>query len=178
VILTAYDASGDATPQQVATVTIANHVPPPTTTTTTTLRGLGRKGAVPPAGVHGLKRRRVDVRAKLVWHFVHRRTELRTIRFDRKLPRNTRLSLTCAGHGCPVRRLATGRRSLRLFLTALHGRQFRPGDTLILTFSRPHRLPERVQLTMRAHRKPLVKVLAHAPRTHTHHRKRHKRHKR
>jgi hypothetical protein len=31
---------------------------------------------------------------------------------------------------------------------------------VILSFSRPHRLPERVQLTMRAHRKPRLKVLA------------------
>jgi hypothetical protein len=149
VILTAYDASGDATPVQVATVGIDNQsstVGPPVPTAST-----GKKSS---------RRHRVDVHAKLYWHFIDRRTEFAKIRFDHALPRNTRISLVCTGRGCPVHRLAAGRRSVDLFLAALHGRQFRPGDKVTLSFSRPHRLPERVQLTMRAHRKPRLKVLA------------------
>ena len=151
VILTATDASGDSTPTQVATVTVDNH---PVTTTT-----LGHTGITAPKGPRGPRKHHVDIHAKLFWSYAHRQTRFARIRFDHRLPAHTTITLTCTGKGCPVHRLRTKGGHVKRFLAGLYRRRFRAGDTVTLTFSRPHRVSERVRFTMRVRRTPRLKVL-------------------
>src|SRR6202012_4046197 len=84
VILTAYDASGDAAPTVVATVTVQNNVatqvlPPPTK----------------PGAVH--------TKLEMLWHWTPARTVLTKLVIQR-FARSATITVRCGGRRCPFKR--------------------------------------------------------------------------
>jgi hypothetical protein len=143
VILTAYDVSGDATPVQVSTVTVANHIG--TLSVPIKRRAKG----------HGHHVRPVKVKAKFKWDWRGATTRLDFARFGR-LPRRGRITLRCSGKRCPFTRLSVGRRGVTHLKHKLVRRVFRPGQTLEVTISAPHRVAERGLMTIQAGALPIV----------------------
>jgi hypothetical protein len=156
VILTAYDVSGDATPVQVSTVTVTNH--------TGTV-------SVPIATVRSARnhRRPLKVKAKFKWDWRGATTRLDFARFG-TLPKGGHIALRCRGAHCPFGRLSTGRAGVGHLRRKLVRRVFRPGQTLEVTISAPHRAAERGRIVIRAGALPVVKA-ARAPQ---HHHKKHR----
>jgi hypothetical protein len=142
VILTAYDVSGDATPVQVSTVTVANH------TGTVSVPIVHR-------GTSHHRRRAVKVKARFKWDWRGATTRLDFARFG-KLPRGGRIELRCHGKGCPFTRLSAGRRDVKHLRHKLAHRVFRPGQTLEVTITVPHRIAERGLMTIQAGALPVV----------------------
>lgn len=126
VILTAYDASGDPDPVQVATARVKN-------TGTVKLRPTGK----------------LHAHLTLAWRWTLKRSTLTGIRASH-LPARARVALTCKGKGCPFRtRWATRGKLKRL---AHHS--FRPGDTLTIRISARGDKPERARLKIRRGKVP------------------------
>ncbi len=136
VILTAYDVSGDATPVQVATVTVANRVG------TTT--------------VHPSRRRRA-IRTKVTfkWDPRARSTRLIWTHFGR-LPARAHVTVTCRGHRRPFHRLRASTRSIAGLERQLRHRTFHAGDRLTVTITAPRRRRETGTIRIRDGRLPVT----------------------
>jgi hypothetical protein len=144
VILTAYDASGDATPVQVSTVIVANHI------------GTVSVPIVHRGKSHGHHRRRpLTVRARFKWDWRGATTRLDFARFG-PLPKRGRVVLRCTGADCPFTHLSAGRRGLKRLKHKLVNRVFRPGQTLEVTITAPHRIAERGLITIQRGALPIV----------------------
>jgi hypothetical protein len=102
---------------------------------------------LPTRATHG-KRRRVRVLVALWWTWEGPVTVLRRVRIHR-FPRAATLAVSCRGKGCPrIDRTATSRREPAL-VRSLPGRRFRAGDQLRITIAAPHKIPERIRVTIR-----------------------------
>jgi hypothetical protein len=104
---------------------------------------------------------RRGVRAQFVisWAWLRRLTTLRSMTV-RRLPRNGRVTLRCAGRGCPklTVRSVSAKRVGRL-LRAVRGRRFTVGDRLLITVSAPHRTTEWIELEIRDNRRPRARLV-------------------
>jgi uncharacterized protein YuzE len=127
-------------PPPVATPVVTTPVPTPLPT--------------PPAGTRAHPRVRVKVLISWTWN--RARTRVHEARIGR-LPRTGKLTVSCAGRGCPFRVRSTGAKRLKAFTQRLRGTVFRAGDRVTITVSAPGRVSERGVLTIRNGRKPLVK---------------------
>jgi hypothetical protein len=154
VILTAYDVSGDPTPIQVATVTVANHT------------GSVSVPIVHRSKRHGHRLAPLKVSAKFKWDWRGATTRLDFARFGR-LPKGGHIVLRCRGKRCPFKLLKTGRAGVGHLQHKLAKRAFRPGQKLDVTISAPHRTAERGTIVIQAGALPVVK----AAKGHTHHAK-------
>ncbi len=142
VVLTAYDASGDATPVQVATVTIANQTGATTITP-------------PPAKQKRMPR--VTARVVLSWRWNRARTVLTALRFNR-LPRDATVVFSCHGPECPITTVTARRRRLARAVTRVVGRAFHAGEQLLLAIAAPGHVPEVAQTTIRRDRLPVTRL--------------------
>ena len=137
VILTAYDVSGDATPVQVATITVANH------TATQTLPAPTKPG-------------RVHAKLEMSWRWTPAHTVLTKLVL-RKFARSAQITVTCTGKRCPFKTKKGDGRHVKRFVQAMVHRAFHPGQTLTVTISQPHLTSERGQVIFRRNRKPVTK---------------------
>ncbi|HEY1567339.1 MAG TPA: hypothetical protein VGF68_09985 [Solirubrobacteraceae bacterium] len=139
VTLTAYDASGDATPVQVSTITVANHqatqvLPPPT------------------------KAGSVHTQVEMHWRWYPTRTVL-THLVVRRFARSATITVRCEGRRCPFKVTRGDGRHVRRFVKAMVGRVFHSGQKLTVVIAQPRRRAERGQIAIRRNRKPLAKPL-------------------
>ena len=134
VILTAYDASGDPAPVQVATVRTRNF-----------------------SATQRLPRPRRGVRARVAisWRWSSTRTVLTRIALA-DVPRAGTVTVTCHGRGCPIRTVRSDRRHLAVLARHLRGRSFRPGDRLALTITAAGRRAQRAEIVIRPDAIPRV----------------------
>jgi hypothetical protein len=135
VILTAYDVSGDPTPIQVSTVTVANH-------TGTVSVPIVRRGK-------GHQRRALKVKARFKWDWRGATTRLEFARFGR-VPRGGSIRVACAGARCPFDALIATPTKVRRLERKLRHRVFRPGQIIRVTIRAPHRAAERGTLVIQA----------------------------
>ena len=109
-----------------------------------------------PRGRHALR-----IRLSLSWTWRYAVTRL-----DRAtagtMPGRTRITLACAGRGCPRHSTmsATGARRVRRLLKSLHGRRYRAKDVLRITLSARGYRAERAQITFRVGRLPVARLLS------------------
>jgi hypothetical protein len=139
VILTAYDASGNATPTVVATVTIQNStatqvLPPPT------------------------KAGSVHAKLEMRWHWTPARTVLTKVRLS-KFARSATITVRCSGRRCPFKAKRGDGRHVRRFVKAMERRVFHSGQKLTVTIAQPRLVSERGQVIFRHNRKPLTRPL-------------------
>jgi hypothetical protein len=139
VILTAYDASGDATPVQVATVTVRNHsatqsLPAPT------------------------KPRSVHTKVELTWGWTTASTILKKLTIH-EFARSATITITCQGRRCPFKVKRGDGRHVKRFVKALERRVFHSGQKLTITIAQPHLRSERARVTIRRNKKPAARAL-------------------
>ncbi len=139
VILTAYDASGNATPTVVATVTIQN------STVTQVLPAPTKAGSV-------------HAKLELSWHWTPARTVLTNLRL-RRFARSATIAMRCSGRHCPFKLTRGDGRHVKRFVKAMVHRVFHSGEKLTITIAQPHLRSERAQVTIRRNRKPAAKTL-------------------
>jgi hypothetical protein len=137
VILTAYDASGDAAPRQIGLVTVRNHA-----------------GTV--SVPHSRRRGRVHTAITLRWTWSARRTVLDWVHIGR-LPPGATLVLSCAGRGCPFRRRTARGAGIARLLHRLRGRRFHAGDRLTVALGASGQRSERGVLVIRSDARPAVR---------------------
>ncbi len=103
--------------------------------------------------------RAVHARFVISWSWNGAHTTLRSITVA-KLPRNARLSVSCAGRGCPRLKVrsASAHRVSKL-LHGLGGKRFRAGDKVHLTVTAPRHRAERIELQIRTGRLPGARLL-------------------
>jgi hypothetical protein len=133
-----------------------NYVAPPPSIGTTPIK----PPAPPRKGAHK-KHKKNHVRTRIVvsWQWHGPVTELTKLRFQR-LPRRARVTITCAGHGCPRARASASARHLGSLRRRLVGRTFQSGDRIRIRVSAPGDLGELAQLVIRAGREPSARLLA------------------
>jgi hypothetical protein len=109
-----------------------------------------------PKARHGLK-----VKMLLSWTWRYGVTWLGKVKIGR-LPKHSRLTIRCAGRGCPRRQRmsATGVRRIRRLLRRLRGRRYRAGDVLRISLTAPGYRPERAKVVIRYAELPLAKLLS------------------
>ena len=110
----------------------------------------------PPPGTR--RHPRVRVKITISWTYNRARTRLHRIQMSR-LPRGARVTVTCAGHGCPLKRRSAKAAHVKLLERRLQGTTYRAGDRLGITVSAPGRVSERARLTMRNGRLPRAALL-------------------
>lgn len=113
-----------------------------------------------PVATH-TPRRHAWARFSVTWHWRGTVTTARAVSVSR-LPARTGAQASCTGPGCPDLRVtsASGARAARALLRDLPGRRFHSGDALLLTFRAPRHAPERVRVTIRDGRHPVLRLLA------------------
>jgi hypothetical protein len=139
VIITAYDASGNPAPVQVATVTIHNH---------TATQSLPQPK----------KPRSVHTQVEITWHWTTASTVVKQLTFH-KLARSATMTVSCSGRRCPFKTATGDGRHVARFARSLVHRAFRPGQKLTVTIAQPHLRSERAQVTIRRDRKPAVRAV-------------------
>jgi hypothetical protein len=139
VTLTAYDASGDPAPVQVATVTVANH------TATQTLPAPRKPG-------------RVHTTVAMRWRWSRSRTVLKEL-VIRRFARSATITVRCTGRHCPFKTQRGDGRHVKRFVRAMVSRVFHAGQKLTVTIAQPHLISERGQITIRRNKKPAARTL-------------------
>lgn len=136
--LTAYDVSGDPASVAVGSVRIRN-------SGTVSLRPRRRRG-------------RVAARLVTGWNWGHPPlTRITSLRLEH-LPRHGSVTLACRGPRCPRRHWASGRH-VRRFERRLRGVAFHARDRLTFTIRAPHRVAERIAITIRRGHRPRGRVV-------------------
>jgi hypothetical protein len=147
------DATGWIGP--LAPVPVPSPAPPPPTSTVTTTTvvttPVNPPAPAPNAGP------RVRVRLSFGWTWNRHGTRLRWVRAFR-FPRRARLVVSCAGRGCPYRRLTAAGPGVRRLWRALERHLYRPGDRLSLSISEPGRATETVLVRIRAEALPKLRL--------------------
>ena len=78
----------------------------------------------------------------------------------KRLARNARVVVRCAGKSCPkLRASAKGPRRVSALLRKLAGRRLRAGQSLLITVTAPRRAAERIAVRIRHGRKPSARLL-------------------
>jgi hypothetical protein len=138
VILTAANASGDTTPINVATVTVANPEGAAPVTTPPNPHP-ARHRITSPIGFYWTWRPRYSVTTRLV---------------ARRLPRGAKVSVRCRGRQCPFHTVTATVRTLRHLRHVTVHRRFVPGDRVYVVVSAPGEISERGEFLVRAGRVP------------------------
>jgi hypothetical protein len=111
----------------------------------------------PPPTAHGKPALRVKVLIRWKWDRGHSRI---VKFFVGRHPHDMTLRMRCQGHGCPTRRTRIARPGrLKRFIGAVLGTRYAVGDRILFTLSASHYRTERAQITIRASRKPAVRLL-------------------
>jgi hypothetical protein len=131
------DAAGNSSTVLDETITTRNHA--------TVLRPRAR-------------RRHIHARITISWTWRSARTRLERIAFA-GLPRGARVTVRCAGRGCPAALRAGPTLSPRAAERALAHRRFRAGDRIYLTVTAGSLVPERALVRIRAGRLPAAGLL-------------------
>lgn len=101
----------------------------------------------------------VNVPVVIGWSWSGRQTVLRHVTIGH-LARRAQVRLTCAGAGCPWKKLSASRRSVARLQRRLAGIHFSSGDVLTLTIAVPGRIGEHARVRIRNGRGPLVRRLS------------------
>ncbi len=104
-------------------------------------------------------RRRVHMRFEISWRFAGSHTRLLKVVTERA-PARGRVTVRCVGPHCPRLTVTSGApRHLKRVIASLLAGRFRAGQRLFITVTAPRLRAERIELVIRAGRKPSARLL-------------------
>jgi hypothetical protein len=137
---------------------VKDYPPAPTPTPTPVHPAPATQTLPVPAPALRSKHGRVRAKVFLSWTWNHARTRLHGVRV-RGVPHNGRISIRCAGKGCPETATTARYKHLNRFLRSLDGRVYRAGDVLTITVSAPGKQSERIAVRIRDGALPVARLL-------------------